>query len=88
MSYDTIIQAVVVVPSGEPLFNERATKIALDDNGAGLFVAISQDGRSDIPSRTIQFDTTEWPAVCAAINQMMRACEDNRTTPQIFPASA
>ena len=74
MTYDTIVQALVVVPSGESLFSEQATKIELEDEGAGLYVAVSQDGK-DVASRKICLDEAEWPAVRAAIEQMMPACK-------------
>lgn len=65
MGYDTIVQALVVVPSGQSLFSEQATKIELEDEGAGLYVAVSQDGK-DGTSRKICLDDAEWPTVRAA----------------------
>ena len=71
MVYDTIVQALVVVPSGEPLFSEQATKIAIDDEGAGRFVVVSQE-RADGTAQAIHLDAAEWPTVCEAINRIVR----------------
>ena len=42
-----------------PLFGESATKLALDDDGAGLFLTISQDPNEFGPGGILRFDFDE-----------------------------
>lgn len=71
--YETIQSAVIVLRVGEPIYSEQATTIALDDEAAGLFVTISQEGR-DGPGK-ISFCHEEWPMIRAQIDAMMQVCE-------------
>jgi hypothetical protein len=73
MPYETLTSAVTVLPAGEPIYSEQATSIALEDEAAGLFVVISQEGR-DGPGK-VSFCTDEWPMIRTQIDAMMRVCE-------------
>lgn len=64
--------AVTVLPRGEVIFSEQATTIRLEDEGAGLFVTVSQDGRDG--AGKVSFCHQEWPAIREAIEQQMRMC--------------
>lgn len=55
------------MPKGADIFDERATRITLDDEGAGAFVVVRQEnGESHIA-----IDPDEWPALRQAITQMI-----------------
>ena len=69
MSVETRTLALIVLPDGEPIFCERATRIEIDDEAGGEFVALRQneDGK-------ITIDPSEWPLLRAAINRMVKQC--------------
>jgi hypothetical protein len=68
MSVETRTLALVLLPDGEPIFHERATRIEIDDEGAGEFVVLHQhDGKAKI-------DPSEWPALRDAIDRMVAEC--------------
>lgn len=57
--------AIIVTPQGAPIYDERATRVEIEDEGAGAFVVVSQErGR-------IAIDAKEWPAIQRAIDTMM-----------------
>lgn len=70
--YETRVIAKVVLPVGEPLYSEMATQIALDDECGGEFVMVSQSALPD--AGKIRLNPEEWPAVRAAIDEMMQLC--------------
>lgn len=72
--YNTQVTRLLVVPEGEPKFSEMATTVEIDDEAAGEFVVVSQYGRADIGK--IAINPEEWPALRAAINRLIRQCED------------
>ena len=61
--------ALIVLPSGEPIFNERATRIEIDDEGAGEYLVVRQT-----EGGKITIDPSEWPLLRAAINRMVKQC--------------
>ena len=69
MSVETRTLALIVLPDGEPIFCERATRIEIDDEAGGEFVVLRQneDGK-------ITIDPSEWPLLRAAINRMVKQC--------------
>lgn len=62
-----------VVPEGEPLFDERAYSIRIDDEAAGEFVVIramdSEPGSGDL-----RVNPDEWPKLREAIDMMIEQC--------------
>jgi hypothetical protein len=60
--------ALIVLPQGEPIFHERATRIEIEDEAAGEYVVLRQQGGK------IRIDPVEWPKLRAAINRMIRQC--------------
>lgn len=72
--YKTRVTRLLVVPQGEPTFSEQATTVEIADEAAGEFVEVTQHGRSDIGK--IAINPEEWPALRAAINRLVRLCED------------
>jgi hypothetical protein len=69
MSYETRILALVVLPEGDGILYERATRIEIDDEGAGEFVTLEQS-----EDRKIRIDPDEWPEMRAAIDRMIEEC--------------
>lgn len=69
----TRVTRLLVVPQGEPMYSEMTTTVEIDDEVGGEFVIVSQEGREDIGKITI--NPEEWPALRAAINRMVKACE-------------
>ena len=57
--------AWVVAPDGEPIYSEKATKILIDDEGGGEFIAIAQGDRE------IRIDLEEWPSIEHAVKMAL-----------------
>ena len=69
MSFETRTLALAVMPEGEPIYQERATRVAIDDECGGEFVVVEQgDGGK------ISVDPNEWPTLRAAIDRMVAEC--------------
>lgn len=71
--YRVMTSAYIVLPEGEPMFSEMATTIELDDEGAGLFVVVSQSGKDE--AGKISICPEEWPLIRDAIEQHLRLCK-------------
>lgn len=68
-----VISAVTVVHRGGGIHDETATRISLDDEGAGAFVVVDQDsGNSE---GKIQITPDEWPEIRRAIDAMIDTAE-------------
>jgi hypothetical protein len=70
METETRTLALIVLPAGETIFHEQATRIETEDDGAGEFVAVKQNSGGG----KITIDPSEWPKLRAAINRMIRQC--------------
>jgi hypothetical protein len=68
MTYETRTTKVVIVPEGEPLFNQEATEIEIVDEAAGEFVEVRQC--SDAYDGKIGITVEEWPTIRKAIDQI------------------
>lgn len=73
MNYKTRITQVMVLPEGQPIWSEMATTVSITDEAAGEFVEVSQSTRDGC--RKIAFEKQEWPALRAAIEEMLSRCE-------------
>lgn len=71
--YETRILAVIVTPEGESIFCEGATTIRLEDESGGEFVVIEQ--HPDSGAQQIAINPEEWPAIRAAIDDMVAKCK-------------
>ena len=74
MKYKTRITRLTVLPEGEPIFSEKATNIEIEDEAAGEYVKVTQDG-NDSPARAIFIDPADWPEIKAAIEQLLADCQ-------------
>lgn len=72
-TYETIVAALVVLPKGEPLYSELATTVRLEDEAAGLFVVVEQQG-GQLDRKGIAIDPDEWPTLRAAIEHQFAVC--------------
>lgn len=75
MEYETIVSARIVKPKTEPIFSELATTVSLEDEAAGLFVEVSQQGRTDMGK--ISICPNEWPELRKTIDEMIQYCVKN-----------
>lgn len=70
MEYETRITKVIVLPKNQRIFSEQATTIEIDDEAAGEFIKIAQDGQ------TVKFDVDEWEIVKREVDKMAANCRD------------
>ena len=75
-NYATRITRVSVLPHGEPVFSERTTHIEIDDEAAGEFVKISQEGGHTDIAKWITVEPSEWPVLRDAIQFMVDQCKE------------
>lgn len=73
-TYITRTTKLTIVPSGEPLYSDRATSIEIDDEAGGEFIRVNQSGDS-VRQGTIAFDPEEWSSIRAAIDLMVESCQ-------------
>ena len=74
MSYNIFVKSLIVLPEGEPIFSEMATTIDIEDEAAGPFVVIRQEGRDG--AQKINIDQTEWPFIKDAIEKQLQVCTE------------
>jgi hypothetical protein len=70
MNYESRITKKVVAMKGKAIYDESATMIEIDDEAAGEYIAISQ------ADATVKIDGDEWPAIRAAIDEMVADLRD------------
>jgi len=71
------VVSVVVLPEGDPLFSEMATRVDIVDEAGGEFVKVSQTVCRADADGAIFFDPKEWPALRQAIDRMVVECRSN-----------
>ena len=74
MKYETRVLSMIVVPAGEAIFHEAATVIKINDDAAGEFVVVSQDGNSDAKQGEVCIEPEAWPQIRDAIDKMVSEC--------------
>jgi hypothetical protein len=81
MKYTQTIKTIIVHPEGEPLFDESATHVAIDDEGGGHYLIITQFPDDPEPGQ-IRLDPDELDAVYSAAKQLLNQHNnnDNNTT--------
>lgn len=72
MNHQTRVTKMTILPEGEPIYSEGATRIEIDDEGAGEFVVVSQD------KGKILIDPEEWRPLREAINKMIEQCRGEK----------
>lgn len=66
------VLAMIVHKPDESIFSESATRVEIDDEGAGEFVRVRQD--RDDGSQSVTIDVGEWPVLRKVIDEMVKAC--------------
>ena len=79
--YETRTLSIIVLPEGESIFSEMATTITIEDEAGGEFVVVEQSAHVD--AGKIRIDSTEWPALRAAIDRMILECRPLEITATI-----
>lgn len=69
------ITSITICPDGGSMVSEYSTVIAIDDEGGGEFIRITQPYDDD-QNKGICFTKEEWPKVKRAIEKMMKNCKD------------
>ena len=72
MKHETRITRYTIAPEGEPIFSELATHVEIDDEAAGEFVVIKQEGGSSELEKRVAFNEDEFAIVCAAARNLFR----------------
>tara|TARA_R110000868_G_scaffold369203_1_gene632443 strand:- start:245 stop:508 length:264 start_codon:yes stop_codon:yes gene_type:complete len=76
--YVTRITRLSILPDDEPIFSELCTHVSIQDDAAGEFVEVSQDGgRQSDRIGSVSIDPNEWPVICEAIEKMIGYCKQN-----------
>ena len=68
---------VVILPKGEALFSEQATRISIESEGEGEFIEISQDTDS-LASGSVRFDVDEWETINIQVVKMIADINQNK----------
>lgn len=72
MSYHTVTTTVTVKPTEESIFSELSTEITLLDEGAGMFLKVTQAGKINPPGdNSVCINPDEWPYIKDAIELML-----------------
>lgn len=81
MKYTQTIKTIIVHPEGEPLFDESATHVSIDDEGGGNYLIFTQFPDDPEPGQ-IRLDPDELEQVYFAAQQLLTQHKnnDNNTT--------
>jgi len=74
MNYITRTLKICILPENEPIFSEMATEIEIEDEAAGEYVKVTQNGGSVESGKSILITSEEWPQIKAGIEQMLAEC--------------
>ena len=64
-----------VLPDNCSIFEYTATHIAIDDEGAGEYVTITQLTDDRHGYHGIKINPEEWPSIRAAVNKLVKECK-------------
>ena len=73
-TYDVRVLAIGLIPKGDPVFSERATRIEIEDEAAGEFVKVTQEGGHTDLAKWITIEPSEWPKLRESIEYMIGQC--------------
>jgi hypothetical protein len=76
MKYTQTIKTIIVHPKGEPLFDESATHVAIDDEGGGHYLILTQFPDDPEPGQ-VRLDSDELEAVYSAAKQLLNQHNNN-----------
>lgn len=69
------ITQMSVLPDNCSIFELVATHIAIDDEGAGEYVTITQHTTDRHGDHVVNINPDEWPAIRAAVNKLIKECK-------------
>lgn len=67
----------VYLEGQNPIFGECQTTVSIDDEAAGMFLVIEQDGKQ------IQIDTDEWPVLAAAAERLLQEIKEHEVNDEV-----
>ena len=70
------VTRLTVLPKGEPLYSECATHVEIEDEAAGEYVTITQQGGATKLDKRVAFNAEEWPHVATAVETLLKECRD------------
>ncbi len=70
------ITKMSVLPDNCSIFEYTATHIAIDDEGAGEYVTITQLTDDRHGDNVVNINPDEWPAIRAAVNKLITECKE------------
>ncbi|QGH73389.1 MAG: hypothetical protein [Podoviridae sp. cty5g4] len=73
--YQVVTKSEVIYPKGEYLTSELATIVEIEDEGAGVFVIVSQTNDNAKPGE-IRIDEEEWITLRQAIENAIHRCTE------------
>jgi hypothetical protein len=81
MKYETRTLKIAVVPEGDSISSDSVTNIEIQDEGAGEFLAVSQNLNAlpnENKNRMICVDPKDWPHLKAGIEKMISQCREGQ----------
>lgn len=75
MTQTTRVTRLHVLPEGQPIFDERAYSVEIDDEAGGEFVKVLCHDEN-CSNGQISIDPREWPALREAIDRMVKECRE------------
>jgi len=73
MKSELKISSYMVKPVGEELFHEATTTVSVDDDAAGVYLVLAQEGGK------IRVDFDEWDLLTAAVRKLQEEWENGGT---------
>lgn len=70
MEFTIVPKTLTVKRIGEPISDEYATEVSIDDEAGGLFIKLNQ--YKDDGSAELRFDVDEWPMIARAVRMAIR----------------
>lgn len=76
--YQIRITRIHILPKDDPLFSVFGTIIEIDDEAAGEYLKITQQGDTDEPmNQQICIEPNSWPILKEGIQMMLQMIKDN-----------
>jgi hypothetical protein len=63
------VTQLTIAPAGEPIFSETATQVTIQDEAAGEYLEITQQGGKE--GKTIMVNPDEWPSLKMAVETLL-----------------
>ena len=73
MEYEVKTTEKIVKPKGEPIFHINSTGIAIEDEGAGEYITITQ--HPDEGEQKIGVELEDWELIKGVVDEMMKTVE-------------